>query len=52
MDLDSKKKMTVLPEGRNYSYSDGDWTYAWSPDSRWLLVDDQKGYFFNNNTAL
>ncbi len=52
MDLDSKKKITVLPEGRNYSYSDGDWTYAWSPDSRWLLVDDQKGYFFNNNTAL
>ena len=52
MDLDSKKKVTVLPEGRNYSYSDGDWDFAWSPDSRWLLVDDQKGYFFNNNTAL
>ena len=52
LDLDSKKKTTVFPEGRNFSYSDGDWSYAWSPDSRWLLVDDQKGYFFNNNVAL
>lgn len=52
LDLDSKKKTTVFPSGRNYSYSDGDWSYAWSPDSRWLLVDDQKGYFFNNNVAL
>ena len=52
LDLDSKKKTTVFPSGRNYSYSDGDWSYAWSPDSKWLLVDDQKGYFFNNNVAL
>ncbi|GAB2774167.1 S41 family peptidase [Actinomadura fibrosa] len=52
MDLDSKKKTTVLPEGRNYSYSDGDWSYSWSPDSNWLLVDDQKGFFFSSNTAL
>ncbi len=52
LDLDSKNKITVFPEGRNYSYSDGDWSYAWSPDSRWLLVDDQKGYFTNNNVAL
>ncbi len=52
LDLDSKKKTTVFPSGRNYSYSDGDWSYQWSPDSRWLLVDDQKGYFFNNNVAL
>ena len=52
LDLDSKKKVTLLPEGRNYSYSDGDWSYQWSPDSKWLLVDDSKGYFFNTNTAL
>lgn len=52
LDLDTKKKTTVFPEGRNYSYSDGDWSYAWSPDSKWLLVDDQKGYFFNSNVAL
>ncbi|WP_416440784.1 S41 family peptidase [Leeuwenhoekiella sp. A16] len=52
LDVDSGKKTTILPEGHNYSYSDGDWKYKWSPDSRWLMVDDQKGYFFNNNTAL
>ena len=52
LDLDSGKKITVHPEGRNFSYSDGDWSYSWSPDSRWLLVDDQKGYFANNNVAL
>ncbi|MAZ26493.1 MAG: peptidase S41 [Cytophagaceae bacterium] len=52
MDVDSGKKTTILPEGHNHSYSDGDWSFSWSPDSKWLLVDDQKGYFFNNNVAL
>ncbi|MEO2071602.1 MAG: S41 family peptidase [Zunongwangia sp.] len=52
MDLKSGKKTVILPEGRNHSYSDGDWSFQWSPDSRWLMVDDQKGYFFNNNVAL
>ena len=52
LDLDSKKEVTVLPEGQNHSYSDGDWDFKWSPDSRYLLVDDQKGYFGQNNTAL
>lgn len=52
MDLKSGKKTVILPEGRNHSYSDGDWSFKWSPDSRWLMVDDQKGYFFNNNVAL
>jgi Tol biopolymer transport system component len=52
LDLDSKKTTTILPEGHNYSYSDGDWSFDWSPDSQWLMVDDQKGYFFATNTAL
>ncbi|UGU15079.1 S41 family peptidase [Sinomicrobium kalidii] len=52
MDLDTGKKVTVFPEGRNYSYSDGDWSYQWSPDSKWLLVDDSKGHFVRRNTAL
>ncbi|MBD8487330.1 PD40 domain-containing protein [Echinicola sp. CAU 1574] len=51
-DIDSKKTITVLPEGHNHSYSDGDWGYRWSPDSKWLLVDDEKGYMFSQNTAL
>ncbi|SFU49922.1 C-terminal processing protease CtpA/Prc, contains a PDZ domain [Pustulibacterium marinum] len=52
LDVKSGKKTTILPEGRNYSYSDGDWGYHWSPDSQWLLVDDEKGYVFSQNTAL
>ncbi len=38
MDLKTKKIITVLPGDKNYSYSDGDQWYRWSPDSKWLLV--------------
>ncbi len=48
----TKKTRTLLPEGHNYSYSDGDWDFRWSPDSKYILADDQKGYFFNANTSL
>ena len=48
----SKKSSTVLPEGHNYSYSDGDWDFHWSPDSKYVIADDQKGYFGSVNTAL
>jgi len=51
-DLKSKKTTTILPKGHNYSYADGDWGFEWSPDSKWLLVDDSKGYFSNKNAAL
>ncbi len=52
LDIESGDKITVLPEGHNYSYSDGDWDFEWSPDSKWLLADDGKGYFANTNAAL
>ena len=29
----------ALSKIHNYSYSDGDITYSWSPDSRWLTAD-------------
>jgi Tol biopolymer transport system component/C-terminal processing protease CtpA/Prc len=34
-----KNSRTVLPAERNYSYSDGDQHFSWSPDSKWLLVN-------------
>jgi Tol biopolymer transport system component/C-terminal processing protease CtpA/Prc len=34
--LASKSSRTVLPAGINYSYSDGDQWFDWSPDSKWL----------------
>jgi len=36
LDLETKKTKTIVPAARNYSYSDGDIRYAWSPDSKWL----------------
>lgn len=36
--VESKKVRSVLAPNRNYSYSDGDQAFAWSPDSRYLLV--------------
>lgn len=39
INLQSKQIRTVLDGKFNYSYSDGDQHYQWSPDSRWFLVD-------------
>ncbi len=36
--LASKKTREVLDGSLNYSYSDGDQYFTWSPDSKWLLV--------------
>jgi tricorn protease len=38
INLASRKTRTILPADKNYSYSDGDQYYQWSPDSKWLLV--------------
>lgn len=38
MDLDTKTVTTALDGKYNYSYSDGDVEFAWSPDSKWLTV--------------
>jgi tricorn protease len=48
----SGKSRTLLPAGHNHSYSDGDWSFEWSPDGKWILTDDQMGYFFATNAAL
>lgn len=36
--LASKKIRNVLPATKNYSYSDGDQTFNWAPDSKYILV--------------
>lgn len=51
-DSAANETKTLLPEGRNYSYSDGDWDYAWSSDSRYILCDDGEGAWFSNSVAL
>lgn len=37
MDIKSGKSRTILDGQYNYSYSDGDQWFSWSPDSKWLL---------------
>ncbi|RNI31507.1 S41 family peptidase [Rufibacter latericius] len=34
----SKQVRTILGNANNYSYSDGDQYFEWSPDSKWFLV--------------
>lgn len=36
VDLASGKSEVVLPATRNYSYADGDISFSWSPDSKWI----------------
>jgi len=50
--LASKKTRTLLPSGHNHSYSDGDWDFVWSPDSKWIISDDQRNYFGSSHAAL
>ena len=38
IDLKTKKIRTVLDGKYNYSYTDGDQDFEWSPDSKWFLV--------------
>jgi Tol biopolymer transport system component/C-terminal processing protease CtpA/Prc len=39
MNLASKTSRTILAAGTNYSYSDGDQWFDWSPDSKWLVFN-------------
>ncbi|MDD3201719.1 MAG: S41 family peptidase [Bacteroidales bacterium] len=50
--LETKQTYTLIPKGMNFSYSDGDWSFSWSPDSNWLMSDCQNGYSFSSHTAI
>lgn len=53
LNLKSGKERTVLPGNYNYSYSDGDQSFEWSPDGAWILVQYfEKGGWQNNDIAL
>ncbi|MEM6360499.1 MAG: S41 family peptidase [Bacteroidota bacterium] len=39
LDKASGEVEVALPAIRNYSYSDGDISYSWSPDSKWIACD-------------
>ena len=49
--MKSGKEVMVLGPEHNYSYSDGDMYFAWSPDSRYLAADygaPERVAFFSN----
>lgn len=51
--LKNKKTRTILDGKYNYSYSDGDQWYQWSPDGKWMLVKYfEKGGWQNNDVGL
>ena len=43
---------TVLDGNYNYSYSDGDQYYTWSPDSKWILVEFMTNNRWNSQIGL
>lgn len=38
MDVEGGEKKVLLPRDSAYSYNDGDVTFEWSPDSRWIAA--------------
>lgn len=48
MDIKSGKERILLDKSINYSYTDGDQHFEWSPDSRYILCNYQAGGGWNN----
>ncbi|MRT91575.1 peptidase S41 [Ancylomarina sp. 16SWW S1-10-2] len=52
INLKSKKVRTILDPKWNYSYTDGDQYYDWSPDGKWFLVNFYPHTLFMSDVAL
>lgn len=52
INLASKETRTILDGKYNYSYSDGDQWYEWSPDGKWFVVSFSPNSMFLNDVAL
>jgi C-terminal processing protease CtpA/Prc len=48
----SKQSRTIIPAGKNFSYSDGDLDFNWSPDSKYMLADDEYFGFGGAHAAI
>jgi len=52
INLKTKKVRTILDGKWNYSYSDGDQYYQWSPDGKWFLTNIYPHTLFMPDVAL
>ena len=52
INLKTKQSREILSGKLNYSYSDGDQWYDWSPDSKWFLVQYSPHSLFMSDIAL
>jgi tricorn protease len=43
--LQNKTSRTIIPAGQNFSYADGDQSFSWSPDSKWIAARSSKGRY-------
>ncbi len=43
--IEKKTSRMIIPVGQNFSYSDGDQEYTWSPDGKWIATRSNKGGF-------
>ncbi len=50
--LSSKKTRTIVPQGVNFSYADGDQYYTWSPDGKWLAFNSNEGRWGASEVAV
>ncbi len=52
INLKSKKTRTILGKKYNYSYTDGDQWFQWSPDGKWFLVQFSPHILFISDVGL
>ncbi|MEM8616390.1 MAG: S41 family peptidase [Pseudomonadota bacterium] len=53
MDRDGSNKRTLFTVEQNYSYADGDISFDFSPDSKWIAADySPRGYYFYADIGL
>ncbi|GAA4470617.1 S41 family peptidase [Nibrella saemangeumensis] len=52
VNLATKTTRTILPADKNYSYSDGDQYYQWSPDGKWFVVNFAPYQIFTSEVGL
>lgn len=50
--LNANTSRTIIPAGQNFSYSDGDQDFTWSPDSKWIIAKNALGYFGGSHMVL